>query len=84
MTRTTVNCDECGIEKGEGNGWFAAIGSPIAPQFQTSHGADSVEEDFGDVPLFRHDLCGRECAQKVLERWLDTGSILKQDTGESR
>lgn len=70
--RTLIFCDECGVERGTENHWFSAWSSQPGVRF----------EPYRSGAVKDIDLCGRECAQKVLERWLDTGSILKPETGE--
>ena len=81
-TRTSVICDECSRARTEENHWFSAL--PIEggkrPTLMTF---DEAEFEYPNYKN-RFDLCGRECAQSMLERWLDTGSILKTETGDTR
>jgi hypothetical protein len=70
-----ITCNECGAQKGETNGWLSVYEEDNRKNICLSHTYSNAADGF--------DACGRECAQKVLERWLDTGSILKQE-GEQR
>lgn len=76
-TRTIITCDECGRERTETNHWFSIINGDLRPLFV------KYEEARMDVlsERFRYDLCGRECAQQALERWLSGGSVLKPEGG---
>lgn len=77
-TRTIINCDECGIERTAENHWFSVVKNHEQPQFVPY---EEFNMALHAIRVF--DLCGRECAQKVLERWLDIGSVLKPE-GDAR
>ena len=70
-------CDECTKERNpEVNHWMASFPDldGTRPIFMTSEEADKYTGG-----LVRYDLCGQECAMKLFSRWMETGSILKQD-----
>lgn len=71
MQAVKTICDECGAEKREANHWFQAR------LFTHTAGVSVVFEKWFETgqPTERVDLCGAECAAKVLQRWLSTGKL---------
>lgn len=73
MISATVTCEECGIEKGEGNRWFELCRTPSgAPYFR-----EWTYE--AEQPGSEH-ICGEACAHKVLGKHL---SMLREIAKEA-
>lgn len=61
-----IQCDECGAVKKEVNHWFKAFAASTNASlmfFQWLQNSPGI------------DLCGQECATKVLQRWMATGKL---------
>jgi hypothetical protein len=80
MSQKTIRiCDECGAERDKINGWFSAYGEHFTPTFITFHAADEAETGGGYIRN-RQDFCSQHCVTLAFQRWLNTGSIRKQET----
>lgn len=72
MREDRFTCDVCGKTRGEGNHWLMrkpepsleSVVIPASPAFTTW--MSLYEND----PTWGH-LCSRECALKLIERWLE-------------
>jgi hypothetical protein len=64
MKYTTYKCDECGVLKNKVNHWWVVTHVPGLD------GSISITPMPPDLPDGRITVCGRECAQKALERWM--------------
>lgn len=60
-----IVCDACGAHKGETNHWWQAY-----VHEGSFHFAALVES----LPTLK-DVCGQNCASKLLERFMSTGSL---------
>lgn len=69
----SVRCEECGIEKGEGNRWFELRWTPTrAPYFlEWTREAEQPET---------HHICGETCAHTVLSKYLTTRREIATET----
>ena len=78
-----LQCDECGAKKEQVNGWFAMVADDSDlgrdDTYLASYRMHNLSED--DAEPLKH-YCGQQCAGKAFHRWLDTGSIDKQDSLE--
>lgn len=66
-TNPVTTCDVCGTAKKETNNWFRAWIADGKLVF--AHAAIEFED-----PAMR-DICGQECAGKLLQGWLTTGKL---------
>lgn len=77
-TNPVTTCDECGTAKKDVNHWFKVY-----------LGADLCTDNGAWPPVFSlvawqkgidgHDICGQQCATKVLQRWMAEGVFLEKD-----
>ena len=72
---TVRKCDECRSPRVEASHWWAAIGGARRPQFLTAKAADAAK---GKPRGFRLDFCSHKCVTSAFNRWLDTGSVVRQ------
>lgn len=70
-TNPVTACDCCLTAKKETNNWLRARVSTDGALviFHASGSADDVK--FYDTK----DICGQECAAKMLQRWMTTGTL---------
>jgi hypothetical protein len=71
-----IECSVCGAVKGETNHWFLVHAS----EAWTEGPKRAPELDSLEINHFRErergePVCGNNCAQKLVERWLQTGSL---------
>jgi hypothetical protein len=62
MRIESVKCDMCGIQKQETNHWLYA-----KYRNESIHFSVGPEES----PGYSLDICGEECAHKILSQWLN-------------
>lgn len=70
MKSTSVHCDECGTEKKETNHWWNVWVSSQSPRL-----VKMVCVGIGG-PSRSRDACGQECVNKMVDRWMSTGSLV--------
>lgn len=73
-------CDNCEGQRKEVNHWQTVLDSATSPHFYafadiSDAGRGAAKED----GQFLYEICSQKCATEVFQRWLNTGSILKQD-----
>lgn len=73
-------CDECGKQRGAVNNWWCVIESTTQPKFMSFDHADELTRQHTIKPeTVRLDYCGQSCVGTAFNRWLDTGSVVRQD-----
>lgn len=90
MKTTKTVCDVCSIEKGVTNHWFKATvtsGSGINPNTSGAPTYDTPPAFYLARPRFSYDgigkdVCGQECATKLLQHWMATGTLETPATRE--
>jgi hypothetical protein len=77
-------CDECAAIHGVVNNWWCVIASPKQPLFVTFEEAEQKARA-GDLyrDAFRLDYCSHACVGTAFHRWLDTGSVVRQENQTS-
>lgn len=83
MKQVTTICDECSAPKGEANKWLKVgvlfMGGPGGLR-SCNRFCASESDDFPSGAKEEGDVCGRSCAMKAFQRWMETGSIYKEQT----
>lgn len=72
MISTTITCDVCGVAKKESNHWFEILAG------EAFHAAklDSVYGRTGKSALGPvKQVCGEQCATRLILRWMRTGTL---------
>jgi hypothetical protein len=69
---SAFSCDVCGRAKGAVNHWW--IISPARAAEVEQLVISAWNDDLAADPVARHS-CGNGCTQKMVERWLATGSL---------
>ena len=66
----SISCDICGREKQETNRWW-----------KVKEMADHVRIAKAEVPvpLPYKDVCGQNCLHRLVDRWMETGSLEKAE-----
>lgn len=73
----TITCDECGETKKEVNHWFVAwTGNSYVTIGPLS------EYDMSGLRGDTRFYCGQRCCGKAHQRWMDTGSLERQDVSD--
>jgi hypothetical protein len=83
-------CDVCGAAKGDTNHWFIVAKSDfidLGPRYTGTAPTVLISEwdsAFAETKGVKH-ACGRACTQKLVERWLETGTLepARKAAGES-
>ncbi len=73
--RKTVTCDECNSQKDVVNHWFAARMSGLSLEMGKFDVWSQTMQINDEVQLY----CGQRCCSKAHQRWMDTGTLEKQD-----
>jgi hypothetical protein len=68
----TINCDVCGKQKGEVNHWFVIDVDSEGCHIQEFGVTDLNPENRNRT---MKDVCGAECAIKVVQRFLGNGTL---------
>lgn len=81
MSEYTVRkCDECGAVHGTVNNWWCIVADPSRPTFIKFEETEAMLKT-GRLPdnTSRLDYCSHSCIVTAFNRWLDTGSVVKQE-----
>jgi hypothetical protein len=69
-TEEAVRCDVCDILKREVNRWWKV-------KQMSDHIRVYKAEEQADQP--RKDVCGQSCLHRLVDRWMETGSLEKPE-----
>jgi len=66
----TYRCDECGTLKEQSNHWWAVNTRADSPQLAIEPLDQALMARGGSLATTQKSLCGRECVQKTVERFM--------------